>query len=208
FVSLENHQDVPGPEAIQVVEHLKKKYNVDAKRVYATGFSMGSGKTWDMFQEFPETFAGLMPCSALFPVKNNPFGLSLGDPGFNTSVSVPLFYSGGEESHLGELPKQSEACVERVQYVAKVNKLVKSFDGIKFEEKDSWENPVYGIYGDEVEKVPDESRGSTLTINYFRSEDGVIRTALASVSGQIHECRHHSCENAWKFISRFSLDNK
>ncbi|MBP5653527.1 MAG: hypothetical protein J6X17_08975 [Lachnospiraceae bacterium] len=208
FVSLENHQDVPAPEAIQVVEHLKKKYNVDEKRVYATGFSMGSGKTWDMFQEFPETFAGLMPCSALFPVKDNPFGLSMGDPGFNMTVSVPIFYSGGEESHLGELPKQSETCVDRIRYLAKVNKLVKSFDNIRFEDKDSWENPVYGIYGDEVEKIPDESRGSTLTVNYFKSEDGVIRTALASVSGQIHECRHHSCENAWKFVSRFSLDNK
>ncbi len=207
FVSLENHQDVPASEAIQVVEDIKKKYNVDVKRIYATGFSMGSGKTWDMFHEYPEVFAGLMPASALFPVKNNPFGLSYDDPRMNKTVSVPMFYSGGEESHLVELPKQGESGLERIQYLASVNKIVKKFD-VKFEDKDSWENPIYGIYGDEVEKVPDESRGSTLTINYFKSEDGVVRTALASISGQVHECRQHTCENAWKFISKFSLDNK
>ena len=33
----------------------------------------------------------------------------------------------------------------------------------------------------------------------------MCRTALASVSGQQHECRMHSCENAWKFVSQFTL---
>ena len=58
--------------------------------------------------------------------------------------------------------------------------------------------------GEKTEKVPDASRGSTLTIQYYESEDGVCRTALASVSGQVHECRRHTNENAWKFISRFT----
>ena len=208
YVSIENHMDVPAAEAVQVIEDLKKKYNIDEKRIYATGFSMGSGKTWDMFHEFPDIFAGLMPASALFPVKDNHFGLSLGDPRLNMTVSVPMFYSGGELSHLVELPKQGESGLERIQYLAKVNKLVKNFEDVKLEDKDSWENPIYGIYGDEVVKVEDETRGSTLTINYFKSEDGVTRTALASISGQVHECRHHTNENAWKFISQFTLDNK
>ena len=54
-----------------------------------------------------------------------------------------------------------------------------------------------------VEKIYNESRDSYLTINYFDSEDGVCRTAFASVSNQVHECRQHTCENAWKFISQF-----
>jgi hypothetical protein len=45
-------------------------------------------------------------------------------------------------------------------------------------------------------------------VNYYASDDGVCRTAFASVSGQMHECRHHTCENAWKFISRFRLGEK
>ena len=184
-----------------MIEHLKQKYPVDENRIYATGFSMGSGKTWDMFQEYPEIFAGLAPHSALFPVRNNPFSPDLGDR-LNETVAVPMFYSGGELSHLPELPFQAEQGLERIQYAARVNKIKKKFK-YTYAEKENWEDPIWSISGDRVEKLKDESRGSTLTIHYFDSEDGVCRTAFASVSGQVHECRHHTCEQAWKFISQF-----
>lgn len=202
FVSLENHQNVTATEVVQVIEDLKKKYNIDETRIYGTGFSMGSGKTWDMYQEYPQLFAGLAPASALFPVRNNPFGKDLGDK-LNTTVPVPLFYSGGEKSHLPELPFQAESGLERVQYAAEVNKVKARFD-VNYAEKENWADPIYGTPGDRVEKIFDESRGSTLTIRYYDSEDGVCRTAFASISEQVHECRHHTNENAWKFISQFT----
>ncbi len=202
YVSLENHQNVTATEVIEVIENLKKRYNIDEHRIYATGFSMGSGKTWDMYQEYPSVFAGLAPASALFPVRNNPFGQSLGDR-LNTTVPVPIFYSGGEKSHLPELPFQAESALERIQYAAEVNKCKTKFEQ-SFADKDNWEEPVWSVPGERVEKIYDESRGSCLTIHYFDSEDGVCRTAFASVSGQVHECRHHTCENAWKFISQFT----
>ena len=202
FVSVENHQFVTATEAVELVEGLKKRYPIDEHRIYATGFSMGSGKTWDLFQEYPQVFAGLMPASALFPVYTSFMGRPVKQD-INKTVPVPVFYSGGELSHLPELPFQADSSLEREKYVAEVNRLKKKMDGLSFAEKDSWEDPVWGVPGDRIEKVYDPSRGSTLTIHYFDSEDGVCRTAFASVSGQIHECRHHSCENAWKFISQF-----
>ncbi len=202
YVSLENHQNVTATEVVEVIENLKKRYNIDEKRIYATGFSMGSGKTWDMYQEYPSVFAGLAPASALFPVKNNPFGQPLGDR-LNMSVPVPMFYSGGEDSHLPELPFQADSALERIQYAAEVNKCKTRFD-LSYDDKDKWADPIWGVSGDRVEKIHDESRGSDLTIHYFDSEDGVCRTAFASVSGQGHEFRQHSCENAWKFISQFT----
>lgn len=205
FVSFENHLDIPASEAIQVVEDIKKRYNIDPKRVYATGFSMGSGKTWDLFQEFPGTFAAVAPHSALFPVWSNPFGIPVDTSKINTTVTLPIFYSGGEKSHLCELPFQGEGGLERLKYASEVNKCKKKFV-YSFEEKDKWEDPVFSIKGDRVEKIPDESRGSVLTIHYFDSEDGVCRTAFASVDNQVHECRHHTAENAWKFISQFTRE--
>lgn len=202
YVSLDNHQNVTATEVVEVIESLKKRYNIDESRIYATGFSMGSGKTWDMYQEYPDVFAGLAPASALFPVKNNPFGQSLGDR-LNTSVPVPIFYSGGEDSHLPELPFQADSALERIRYAAKVNKCKKEFD-LSYDDKDNWEDPIWSISADRVEKLYDESRGSYMTINYFDSEDGVCRTAFANVSNQVHEFRHHSCEKAWKFISQFT----
>jgi len=204
YVAIENHQHVTATEAVAVLEELKKRYPIDEKRIYATGFSMGSGKTWDLFQEYPEIFAALAPASALFPVKNNPFGRPLGDR-LNMTVPVPIFYSGGEESPLPELPCQAPTALERVQYAAEVNRLKVKFD-LDYDKKDTWEDPVWGEKADRVEKLYDESRDSYLTIRYYDSVDGVCRTAFASVSGQGHEFRHHSCENAWKFISQFEKE--
>lgn len=204
FVSVENHQFVPADEVIQVIDELKKRYNIDKKRIYGTGFSMGCGKTWNMYENYPEVFAGFMPASALFPVFSSPFG----GPApviKNMSTPVPMFYSGGECSHLTELPCQGASGLERIKYCAGVNKINKKFD-LSFEEKDKWLDPVWSVPGDRVEKLYDETRDSYLTIHYYDSEDGVCRTAFASISGQGHEFRHHTCENAWRFISQFKKD--
>lgn len=201
FVSIENHQYVTATEVAEVIEELKKRYDIDEHRIYATGFSMGSGKTWELYQECPEIFAGLAPASALFPVKNNPLAQS-NSGRLNMTVPVPIFYSGGEASPLPELPCQAPSALERIQYAAEVNQCKEKFE-LNFDEKDNWAEPVWGVAGERVEKLYDESRDSYLTIHYFDSKDGVCRTALASVSGQGHELRHHSCENAWKFISQF-----
>lgn len=203
FVSLENHQNVTATEVVEVIEHLKKRYKIDEHRIYGTGFSMGSGKTWDMYQQYPEIFAGLAPASALFPVKTGVFGGQPASDRLNMTVPVPLFYSGGEQSHVPELPRQADSAVERVQYAAEVNQLKKKFD-IRFEEQEKWENPLWGVSGDRVETIHDDSRGSDLIIHYYDSEDGVCRTAFASITGQAHEFRRHTCENAWKFISQFT----
>lgn len=202
YVAIENHQHVTATEAIEVLEELKKRYSIDEHRIYATGFSMGSGKTWDMFQEYPEIFAGLAPASALFPVKNNPLGQS-NSGRLNMTVPVPMFYSGGEASPLPELPNQALTALERVQYAAEVNQLKVKFE-LDYDKKDDWEDSVWGEEADRVEKLYDENRDSYLTIRYYDSKDGVCRTAFASVSGQGHECRYHTNENAWKFISQFT----
>lgn len=202
YVSFDNHHNVPAEEVMQVIEDLKTKYSIDEHRIYACGFSMGCGKTWDLFQEYPSSFAGVAPASALFPVRNNPFGRDLGDR-LNTTIPVPIFYSGGEKSFLSELPFQSEAGLERIAYAAEVNKCKKKFD-IKYEDRDKWEDPVYGVPGDRVVKLHDDTRQSVLTINYYDSEDGVCRTAFASIDNQVHEYRHHTAEEAWKFISQFT----
>lgn len=202
YVAIDNHQDACAAEVLEVIRDIQKKYNVDEHRIYATGFSMGSGKTWDMFQEYPEVFAGVAPQCALLSATNNPFGKSISD-GINTNVAVPMFYAGGEKSFLSELPGQAESALDRIQYLAMVNKLKTKFD-VDFADKASWADPFYGIEGDRVEKIKDESRGSTLTVRYYESEDGITRTALASVSEQVHECRHHTNEIAWNFISKFT----
>ena len=206
LVTVENHLDSTASETMELIEKLKDIYPIDENRIYASGFSMGGCKSWDLYQEYPRAFAALAPMDATFEVGLNVYGHPA--PGeINRDVPVPLFYAGGEITPLPELPFQAEKCWDRMRYVFGVNRVRRPYD-VRFEDRERWENPIWGLDGDRTEHIDDPSRGSVLTIQYFESEDGVTRTALASVSGQGHECREHTCEHAWRFMSRFSREEK
>lgn len=202
MIAVENHLNSTATEAVALLEKLKAKYPIDPSRVYASGFSMGGCKSWDLYQEYPQVFAALAPMSATFEVGLNVYGKPA-PVEINRDIPVPLFYAGGEITPLPELPFQAEKCFDRMRYVFEVNRVRKPC-GIRFEDRSGWENPIWGVNGDSIEQIEDPDRGSVLTIHRFVSDDGVVRTAFASISGQGHECREHTCEHAWRFMSRFS----
>jgi len=202
FVSFENHQDIPADEVMQALEVIKQRYSVDEHRIYAVGFSMGCGKTWDLFEQYPSHFAGIAPASALFPVYSNPFGRPVLVERINKTNPLPIFYSGGEKSHVSELPFQSNWAVERLKYAMEVNRCIKKFD-FTFEDQGNWDDPMMAVKGDRVERIHDDDRDSYINVHYFDSEDGVCRTVFAAVEGQGHEYRQHTAELAWQFISQF-----
>lgn len=200
LVSVENHLNSTATETMALLEHLKEKYPIDSERIYSTGFSMGGCKTWDMFQEYPRVFAAVAPMDATFDVGLNVYGQPVEN--INQDTVLPVFYVGGEQTPLPELPFQESKCMNRMAYVLKVNKAKTKYD-MKYEEKDSWVNPIWGIDGDVICKAKDENRGSVLTMHLFESENGCCYSIFGSASNQAHEMRHLNCENAWKFFSRF-----
>lgn len=206
LVCVEDHINSTATEMMELLEILKKQYKIDESRIYATGFSMGGCKTWDLYQEYPEIFAAVAPMDATFELGLNLYGKpSAGYHGsrkINENVMVPVFYTGGEETPLPELPFQAEKCRDRMEYVLKVNDCTAKYE-VSFNSQDKWENKIWGISGDKVEKIEDKSRNSILTLNYFNSKDGNSYTVFGSISGQGHECRYHTCEQAWLFMSQF-----
>lgn len=204
FVALEDHLNSTALETVEIIERLKERYPIDEKRVYGIGFSMGGCKSWDVFEQCPQAFAAIAPMCATYDVGVNVYGEPVTGP-INRDHPLPVFYAGGEASPLAELPFQAQKCCERMAYVFEVNRVKKPYNA-SFSDQSDWENPVWGVEGDVVERFDDPSRGSVLTVHTFYSEDGVARTALASVSGQQHECREHTCEHAWRFMSRFTLE--
>lgn len=201
LICVENHLNSTATEMMELLSHLYERYDIDKSRVYASGFSMGGCKSWDLYQEYPQVFAGLAPMDATFDVGCNLYGNKVLKE-INSNVTVPIFYAGGEITPLPELPFQAQKCIDRMAYVFKVNNVVKEYK-VSLDDKDNWENHIWGIDGDRVEKIYDESRDATLTIQYFDSADGTCYSAFGSISGQGHECRYHTCEQAWRFISRF-----
>ncbi len=199
--AIEMHMRTTATETIEVIEQLKQIYPVDETRIYATGFSMGGIKTWDLYQEYPEVFAALAPMGATVNVGMNTQFASV--PEVNEDVLVPLFYSGGENSPLNELPFQSRICVSRVNYLFKVNEVEVPFE-LSIGNRSEWTDSVYGHEGDIVEEYVDEAYPESLTkIRYYRSADGNVYTALCSIWKHQHEIRPFTCEKAWEFMKRY-----
>ena len=205
LVTVENHLNSTATEMIELLEILKKKYKIDTTRIYVTGFSMGGCKSWDMVQEYPQVIAAAAPMDATFDVGCNVYGNKV-EAGINTTIPVPIFYAGGEVTPLPELPCQAQKCLDRMSYVLWLNNATAAQrydDEVVLENKENWENKIWGINGDEVEQLYDESRDATLTMQKFRSTDGRVLSVFASISGQGHDCREHTCEQAWQFMSHF-----
>ncbi|MBE5968710.1 MAG: hypothetical protein E7242_00585 [Lachnospiraceae bacterium] len=190
-------------EIVDLINHLEEEYSIDSSRIYASGFSMGGCKSWDLFEQYPSVFAGLAPMDASFEPTHDSFDNPVANP--NSDVLVPLFYVGGETSPLAELPMQSETLVNRLAYVFGVNALNKQYN-VSFADMASWENPVWGINGDMSYTVTDKEtfKDSVLTVNLFASADGKYYTAFANSSNQSHEIYPRNSKAAWDFLSQFS----
>jgi predicted peptidase len=49
---------------ITLLDEIESKYNVDTRRVYLTGISMGGHATWSLAIQYPERFAAIIPICA------------------------------------------------------------------------------------------------------------------------------------------------
>lgn len=205
LVSIEDHLNSTATEMKALIEKLKEDYNIDASRIYVSGFSMGGCKSWDMIQEYPEILAAAAPMDATFEVGLNVFGQPV-KKDINKDIAVPVFYVGGELTPLPELPFQAQKCIDRIEYVFNINKVPVEYK-VKLEEADEWQNKIWGIDGNAIVKIKDPDRQGILTLQLFESADGKCYTVLGSVDNQGHECREHTCETAWKYMSGYRRVN-
>ncbi len=200
-VAVEMHMKVSAIEVGHLIDFLCKEYAIDEERIYATGFSMGGIKSWDLFQQCPERFAGLLPMDAAdYPGNNCFFGKT---ENINENVMVPLLYVGGVTSPLVELPCHHERAIERMKYLAMVNGLEKNFE--LDENKENWEDPYVGTKGDRVDILHDEQYPkSEYFVHYYDSQDENCYTCLMAITNHGHEIRPFTNRFAYDFIKRFS----
>ena len=50
-----------GKRALAILDEVEKNYNVDTKRVYLTGLSMGGEGTWSLAAAYPDRWAAIVP---------------------------------------------------------------------------------------------------------------------------------------------------
>ena len=68
------HGQVPTDYASMLTEQAIEQHNVDPRRVYVTGLSMGGGGTWNMINRYGDMFAAAVPICAVLP--SNDFSAS------------------------------------------------------------------------------------------------------------------------------------
>jgi hypothetical protein len=56
----------PGDIVVDLIDEMVKLYNVDARRVYVTGFSLGGRGTWSVAVDHPELFAAIVPVAGSY----------------------------------------------------------------------------------------------------------------------------------------------
>lgn len=190
-------------ELVELIDLLKQEYSIDSSRIYASGFSMGGVKSWDLYEQYPTVFAGIAPMDASYEVGLDTFNNPVENQ--NQDVIVPVFYVGGEASPLAELPVQSDVLVRRIAYLLKTNQVNAEYP-YTFENKDAWANPIWGVDSELKYQVTDQKvfTDSIMTILLLPSADGVYYTALASSGNQAHEVYARNTWAAWDFLSQFS----
>ena len=200
-VAVEMHLAVSAKEVSALIDHLMTEYSIDPERIYATGFSMGGIKSWDLYEQIPQRFAALMPMDAIDYVGNNCFGGKTDT--VNQDTPVPLFYIGGVDSFGVELPCHHERAIERIAYVSKVNQFRAPYQ-VSLNDREDWQDPLYGVPGDRTEVLHDEMfPESEYTVHYFDSIDGKCYTALMGVTHHAHEIRPFTNRFAWNFVKHF-----
>jgi hypothetical protein len=62
----EEYDAWPSDLVVELVDEMVKLYNVDARRVYVTGFSLGGRGTWSVAVDHPEVFAAIVPVAGSY----------------------------------------------------------------------------------------------------------------------------------------------
>jgi len=192
-VSVNQHDKKTASDIVELLDYLLDKYPyLDSTRVYASGFSMGSIKCWDLAEQYPDRFAGIAPMSGSFEASKE-----------IPDVILPVFYVGGEATGAAEFPRDKTGKVtaveSRIDFVLKMNKVTDSYS------YDATANQWWGIAPDETQTIENPTFiGSVLTLCKYKSEDGNIYTVFGSSSLKQHEVYANDNRAAWDFLKQFS----
>lgn len=195
-VAVNQHVEQPAEHIVALLSYLEEKYPaIDKTRIYASGFSMGSLKSWECGMQYPELFAGIAPMDAVE------------EPVWDVKeMVIPTYYLAGEEDGLLVFPHQaafgSEGGEGNGDYIIK---RLFEMNQIAYKGYDEALDPIWGMEFDHTEKVDTTGNGlHVVTENYLKSGDGNTYTVLASMSNQAHAVLAGSARSAWNFLKQFS----
>ena len=197
-VSVNRHVERSAADVVDLLDQLVARHpNIDTTRVYASGFSMGSIKSWSLGEEFTERFAAIAPTNGSMA------------PGASVGGLLPTIYFGGTASPLTELPHQKYVTFSYSGQPNDVDKRLRSLfarNGVTDDYSyDASADENWGIAATSTRIARDpEFADVSAAVSEYASADGRVYTALAAVRHASHEPLGVEAEVAWRFMSRFS----
>ena len=173
---------------------------IDHSRVYASGMSMGAGKTWMLGMLNTDYFAAVAPFHSIRFSYFADLGYENMDP-VKEGAILPMFLTSGEVSTSPEFPTGDPDHEEHPDWtVGAILARNQVTDSYAYDpEADSF----WGI-APQFEKETTYNDCYVVDKNYYKSEDGKIYTVFANISNEGHECHPFEAIEAWQFLKCFS----
>lgn len=208
LVSVDKHDRLTSAEVVELLDLLEEEHpQIDKSRIYATGFSMGAVKCWNLALKYPELFAGLLPCDAGY-MSEGEFtgeleGITIEDDLEMKDVIIPIFYVAGGNSFTHEdVALDEQGNMNNVGVVLERIFAMNGVDDNYF--YDAEKNVNWGLEPSETVSVEEPTFHTDLEISSFPSADGTVYTELCFDVQKGHETYPQDGVNGWDFIRQFS----
>jgi len=198
IVSVDNH----GSAVIQhaLLDALLAEYPfLDPSRVYVSGFSMGSGKSWDMVnsEAFIKKIAGASPWSMLSTASAAlPRGYMLPTIYFHGISDTTTRYPGNATNQSG-----LNGFISRINYIFEINDTGINYSAT-FPCPTFWGFPD-DLEGHTIETIPATCWDGAININTFMSLDGNVYTKFVDATNFGHAISGDFAPLAWDFLKNF-----
>lgn len=197
-VVLDQHLTINYTRTMEFIQMVLDTYDfIDLSRVYMTGFSMGSQKTWDVGVRSPRTFAAISPWSVTATYSTSVAAA------FPQQYVLPTLYLVGHGDYLSTWPRGQTAVFA---HLFSINKHVEPYRYVASQGKFSSGNGSWGVENWDAQVFIDRYSNSTAIarMNFFVNSEGEIYSILGDTSMQGHNLTVEDARLAWDFMKNFS----
>ncbi len=199
-VEVDQHVQRRPAEIVELLDCLLGKYSIiDAGKVYCTGFSMGSIKSWGCGLGYTTRFAGIAPMDASGHVISEVLD-SFDEVPVEYEHIIPTFYVAGERDGLPVGPNQKGMDGEIYKGCNYLMNGLFRKNGTGRYEFDETGDGYWGLKA----RTEDLTEGRyTAHGHYVANPDDVEYCAFCNVENQTHAQLGVSCRQAWAFLKQF-----
>lgn len=157
---------------------------IDGTKVYVTGFSMGSSKSWSLAGSHTTMFAAVGTCDFM--------GRAFDPP----TAIIPLINLVGQNEFHNIVPDNSDDAKLAFEKLGIANGFSYTYDDSK---ADYW-----GCDFDSEKAIVAEGHLSTMNMHYIKSANGNVYTAMCDMTVVSHNVLPYASTELWKFFNQFT----